>query len=211
MPSGPDLCPPARVGSVCGSTAEGIRRSPSEFFVLAVEIGTGIAALYGVHRSSGKILYLLKASGRRGFTLLEVLVATALLGLLAGSAIWALTQANNYASIARLYTGAETAAQNQIDLILTEGPFNPQSAQVPIVLTLSPPSQVETDIILYSEPNGTNGPAHTIVGTRTTTVTKVPPVNGVELNLYTATVVVTYTYRSKNYRVQLNAMRASDI
>ncbi len=152
-----------------------------------------------------------KGKDSQGFTLIELLVATALLGLLAGSAIWSLTQANNYASIARLYTGAETAAQNQIDLILTEGPFNPQSAQVPIVLALSPPSQVETDIILYSEPPGTNGPAHTILGTRTTTVTKVPPVNGVELNLYTATVVVTYTYRSKNYRVQLNAMRASDI
>ena len=65
--------------------------------------------------------------GNEGFTLIELLVATALLGLLAGSAIWALTQANNYASIARLYTGAETAAQNQIDLILTESPFNPQT------------------------------------------------------------------------------------
>jgi prepilin-type N-terminal cleavage/methylation domain-containing protein len=60
-----------------------------------------------------------KGAACAGFTLVEVLVATALLGLLAGSAIWALAQANNYASIARLYTGAETAAQNQIDLILT--------------------------------------------------------------------------------------------
>src|SRR5476649_167950 len=69
-----------------------------------------------------------KGAGRLGFTLVEVLVATALLGLLAGSAIWALTQANNYASIARLYTGAETAAQNQIDFLLTDGPFNPQDS-----------------------------------------------------------------------------------
>ena len=79
-----------------------------------------------------------KGRGRQGFTLIELLVTTALLGLLAGSAIWALTQANNYASIARLYTGAETAAQNQIDLILTESPFNPQSSppQIPVPLTL---------------------------------------------------------------------------
>jgi prepilin-type N-terminal cleavage/methylation domain-containing protein len=41
--------------------------------------------------------------GRRRFTLVEVLVATVLLGLLSGSSIWALSQANNYASIARLY------------------------------------------------------------------------------------------------------------
>ena len=63
----------------------------------------------------------------RGFTLAEVLVATALLGLLAAGALWALTQANNYASISRLYTGAETAAQNQIDYLLTRYAF--QSAK----------------------------------------------------------------------------------
>ena len=45
----------------------------------------------------------------------------------------------------------------------------------------------------------------------TTTVAKVPPINGIDLNLYSATVVINYTYRSKNYRVQLNAMRASDV
>jgi len=45
-----------------------------------------------------------------------------------------------------------------------------------------------------------------------TTVTKnAVTVNGTDLNLYSATVVVTYTYRSKSYRVQLNAMRASDV
>lgn len=152
-----------------------------------------------------------KGTGRLGFTLVEVLVATALLGLLAGSAIWALAQANTYASISRLYTGAETAAQNQIDLILTEGPFNPQSGQVPTVLTLSPPNQIDPGVVLYSEPNGANGATHTVTGTMTTTVSKVAPINGTELNLYSATVVVTFTYRSKNYRVQLNAMRASDV
>ncbi|HEY1582175.1 MAG TPA: type II secretion system protein, partial [Chthoniobacterales bacterium] len=73
-----------------------------------------------------------------GFTLIEVLVATALLGILAGSSIWALSQANTYASIARLYTGAETVAQNQIDVIMTDGPFNPQYSppEVPPSLTL---------------------------------------------------------------------------
>ncbi len=66
------------------------------------------------------------------------LVATAVLSVLAGSAIWALLQANNYASITRLYTGAETAAQNQIDVIMTDGPFNPQYTppQVPDCLAL---------------------------------------------------------------------------
>ena len=145
------------------------------------------------------------------FTLVEVLVAVALLGLLAGSAIWTLTQTNSYAALSRLRTGAEIAAQNQIDLLLSDGPFNPQSGEVPPSLTLSPPSQVETDIVIYSEPAGADGNTHVITGTRTTTVTKVAPIGGVELNLYSATVVVTYTYRNKPYRVQLNAMRASDV
>jgi prepilin-type N-terminal cleavage/methylation domain-containing protein len=147
-----------------------------------------------------------------GFTLIELLVATALLGLLAGSAIWALTQANNYASIARLYTGAETAAQNQIDLILTESPFNPQAnpPQVPAPLALG--TSAAQTVTIYTEPAGAGGQTHTVTGQMVTTVTANNLVTqGQNLNLYSATVVVTYTYRSKNYRVQLNAMRASDV
>jgi prepilin-type N-terminal cleavage/methylation domain-containing protein len=161
-------------------------------------------------------LSLRKGQGSLGFTLVEILVATALLGLLAGSAIWALTQANNYASIARLYTGAETAAQNQIDLILSEAPFNPQAnpPQVPGVLTLG--TSAAQTVTLYTEPGGAGGETHTVTGQMVTTVAQVadpniPNAPGAQLNLYSATVVVTYTFRSKNYRVQLNAMRASDV
>jgi prepilin-type N-terminal cleavage/methylation domain-containing protein len=153
-----------------------------------------------------------KSGKRDAFTLIELLVATALLGLLAGSAIWGLTLANNYASIARLYTGAETAAQNQIDLILTESPFNPQAnpPQVPIPLTLG--TSAAQTVTIYSEPAGAGGQTHTVTGQMVTTVASNNVVTqGQNLNLYSATVVVTYTYRSKVYRVQLNAMRASDV
>jgi prepilin-type N-terminal cleavage/methylation domain-containing protein len=152
-----------------------------------------------------------------GFTLVEVLVATALLGLLAGGAIWALVQANNYASINRLYTGAQTVAQNRIDQILSDGPFNPQNNEFPAVLKI--PLDVggtATDVVdpeIYNEPNPANGTPHIIYGKLTTSVSKVTAtgINGVDLNLYSATVVVTYTFRGKPYRVQLNAMRASDL
>lgn len=153
-----------------------------------------------------------KGAACAGFTLVEVLVATALLGLLAGSAIWALAQANNYASIARLYTGAETAAQNQIDLILTDGPFNPQNnpPQIPSSLTLG--TSAPQTVTLYSEPAGADGQTHTVSGQMVTTVaSNNVVVQAQSLNLYSATVVVTYTYRSKAYRVQLNAIRASDV
>jgi prepilin-type N-terminal cleavage/methylation domain-containing protein len=149
---------------------------------------------------------------RRGFTLVEVLIATALLGLMAGSSIWALTQANNYASIARLYTGAETAAQNQVDLILTDGPFNPQTIppQIPPSLTLG--TSAPQTVILYNELGGANGHTLTVTGQMVTTVVSNNVVTQSQnLNLWSATVVVTYTYRNKTYRVQLNAMRASDV
>lgn len=161
------------------------------------------------------------SSGRRvsarGFTLVEVLISTALLGLLAGSAIWALTQANNYASITRLYTGAETAAQNRIDRILSDGPFNPQNNEFPAVIKAPlDAGGTLTDAVdpeIYNEPNPVKGGPNIVYGKLTTSVSKVTATgkNGVDLNLYSATVVITYTFRGKPYRVQLNAMRASDV
>ena len=150
---------------------------------------------------------------QRAFTLVEVLIATAVLGVLAGSAIWALAQANNYASIARLYTGAETAAQNQIDVIMTDGPFNPQYSPPQIPACLAVGVSAPQTVTVYTEPAGVNGNVHMITGQMVTTVTKITVMakSTIPLDLYSATVVVTYTYRSKNYRVQLNALRGSDV
>jgi prepilin-type N-terminal cleavage/methylation domain-containing protein len=151
-----------------------------------------------------------------GFTLVEVLIAVTLVGLLASSAIWALIQANNYSAISRLYTGALTAAQNRIDYLLADGPFNPQDGQLGTTNEWQVGAGAIQTVTIYSEPAGAGGQTHTITGQMVTTVTKVtdPAITnapGAQLNLYTATVVVTYTYRSKPYRVQLNVMRASDV
>ena len=43
---------------------------------------------------------------------------------------------NTNAALCRLQTGASTVAQNQIDLILSDSPFNPQYSQVPPELTI---------------------------------------------------------------------------
>ena len=165
------------------------------------------------------MLYLArdKSAQRRarllGFTLVEVLVATSLLGLLAGSAVWTLTQANSYAAIARLHTGAENAAQNQIDLILTDGPFNPQNTPAEIPPELQVGTSAPQTVTIYTEPAGAGGLTHDVTGQMVTTVAKcnLAPINGTDLNVYSATVVVTYTYRNRTYRVQLNAMRSSDV
>ena len=148
----------------------------------------------------------------RAFTLVEVLVATTLLGLLAASSIWALTQANNYASISRLYTGAETVAQNRIDYLLSDAPFNPQSGELGSTNEWAVGGAVQAGVVIYTEPSGTAGQTHAVLGTVTTTVKSNPVVTkGQDLNLYSATVLVTYTFRGKSYSVQLNAMRASDV
>jgi len=151
-----------------------------------------------------------------GFTLIEVLVATSLLGLLAAGSIWTLNQANNYASVSRLYTGAETAAQNQIDYLLADSPFNPQNGEIGSTNEWAVGTSPAQTVTIYTEPAGVNGQTHSVSGQMVTTVAKVPDPSisnapGAQLNLYTATVVVTYTFRSKTYQVQLNAMRASDV
>lgn len=169
--------------------------------------GTGIAILRQFDMQSGSQN---RTQARSGFTLVEVVVAVALLGLVAASAIWGLSLANSYASIARLYTGAETAAQNQIDRVMTDSPFNPQLAQIPAVLALG--ASGAQPVTIYSEPSGANGQTHSIQGLMVTTVTSNNVVTQSQnLNLYSATVVVTYSYRGRSYRVQLNAMRASDV
>lgn len=148
--------------------------------------------------------------GIGGFTLVEILVAVSLLGIASAGSIWALTQTNQFAFVARLYTGAENVAQNQIDQIMSDGPFNPQSGQIPAVLQ-SGTQQVQ----IYNEPNPAGGQPRVVNGQMTTTVSPVTNtvVNGAttNLNIYSATVVVSYTFRGKVYSVQLNAMRAPDV
>jgi prepilin-type N-terminal cleavage/methylation domain-containing protein len=144
------------------------------------------------------------------FTLVEVMVAVAVLGLFASGALWSLTQANDYAVLSRLYTGAQIAAQSQIDLIMSKGPFNPQKGQVPAVLSLDP--HVSETVTLYSDPGTkTSGPI-VISGQRTTQVNDtIKTVSGRSLNMYSAVVVVSFSYRGKPHHVQLNTLRASDV
>lgn len=151
--------------------------------------------------------------GRKaGFTFAEIIVSVSILGILSGGSIWALTQANNYASVARLYTGAETVAQNRIDEILSESPFNPQNgdAEIPAVLKPLGAHPPET-VTIYNEPNPVDGTPLTVTGQLVTTVSTVVAPGFPGINMRSATVVVSYIFRGKTYRVQFNAMRASDI
>ena len=62
---------------------------------------------------------------QRGFTLVETLVGLSMVALLGAGTFWTMTAMNVYATSARLYSEAIAKAEQQIDAILTKGPFDP--------------------------------------------------------------------------------------
>lgn len=59
-----------------------------------------------------------------GFTLVEIVIALAVLGTMAAGVYLGFNGVNTYAVSSRLYSEAQTAAQNHIDLILSKEPFD---------------------------------------------------------------------------------------
>jgi type II secretory pathway pseudopilin PulG len=147
---------------------------------------------------------------RAGLTLVEVIVAAAMIGLTCSVVMFAFTQLNQMAMVTRLYTGAATEAESQIDLILTDTPFEPQySGVIPTVLTTGTTS---ANVTIYQDPISKftiSGTMTTIVSTKNTTY--VTGSHNDTLYLYLATVQVTYSYRNRNYSVSLSTTRTSDI
>jgi prepilin-type N-terminal cleavage/methylation domain-containing protein len=77
-----------------------------------------------------------KLRAKVGFTLVEILIALAVLGTMAAGCFIGFNAVNTYAVSSRLYSEAQTAAQNQIDLILSKEPFDVKisPAKVPVEL-----------------------------------------------------------------------------
>lgn len=65
-----------------------------------------------------------------GFTLTEIVIALAVLGTVASGAYLGFNAVNTYAVSSRLYSEAQTAAQNQIDLVLSKEPFDVTAAYI---------------------------------------------------------------------------------
>ncbi|MEI8107074.1 MAG: hypothetical protein WCI46_04595 [Verrucomicrobiota bacterium] len=148
---------------------------------------------------------------RWGFTLAEVTVALGMFGIIAASSTLAMLRLNNNAALSRLQTGASTVAQNQIDLILSDSPFNPQKSQVPPELTLGTTasgSSASPTVAVYTDPKtGLN-----VLGWMTTQVVDTGSTfNGNNLNIYRVSVSVFYQFKGRQYSVSMNTMRCSDI
>jgi type II secretory pathway pseudopilin PulG len=146
------------------------------------------------------------------FTLTEAAAAIALIGITMTAFMVAMTSLNQSASVARNATGAAAVIQNQIDLILSDGPFNPQKTnvdgtpQIPPELTLG--THTASNVPIYREP----ATGIVVSGTLTTTVTDMSTtLNGIVMSTYRADVQVIYSYRNKSYNLTRSTLRTSDI
>jgi prepilin-type N-terminal cleavage/methylation domain-containing protein len=147
---------------------------------------------------------------RRGFTLMEVVMALGVIGTMGAGCYVGFNSLNAYAVSSRLYSEAQSACQNQIDLILSKEPFDPTKSKIPTVLTLG--TTTTPNVFVYKDPVSGNS---VVTGSMTTTVsdpgaTMTYAGSTTALNLYRATVAVTYTYRNKTYNVSMDTMRTGD-
>ncbi len=153
-----------------------------------------------------------------GTTLAEVVMALAVIGTMGGGCYVGLNSLNAYAVSSRLYSEAQTCAQNQIDLILSKEPFDPVNNKVPAVLggqvlAAGASTTVTTpNVFIYQDP--VNGNV-VVTGTMTTTITNPGSTmtfagTTTNLNVYRATVRVSYTFRNTNYNVSMDTMRTAD-
>jgi len=148
--------------------------------------------------------------GLNGFTLAEVVIALAVLATMAAGCYTGFNSLNAYAVGSRLYSEAQTCAQNQIDLILSKEPFDITNNKIPSVLALG--TTTTPNVFIYKDPVTGNV---VVTGTMTTTVTDMGTTMTFagatsSLNIRRATVTVSYSFRGKNYSVSLDTMRTAD-
>jgi prepilin-type N-terminal cleavage/methylation domain-containing protein len=153
---------------------------------------------------------LRNGSRKHGFTLMEVVMALAVVGTMGAGCYVGFNSINTYAISSRLYSEAQTCAQNQIDLILSKEPFDPTNNKIPTVLTLG--TATTPNVFVYTDPVTGNV---VVTGTMTTTVTDLGTTmtfagSTTNLNTRRATVTVSYTYRGRTYSVSMDTMRTAD-
>ncbi|MFL6513593.1 MAG: hypothetical protein ACJ8M1_01060 [Chthoniobacterales bacterium] len=145
------------------------------------------------------------------FTLMEAIMAMAVLGTMSGGCYIGFNWLNTYAISSRLYTEAEAAAQNQIDLILSKGPFDPTHGKIPTVLQTG--TTTAQNVFVYRDPVSGNvavtGTMSTTIADPAYTMTFAGATN--DLNLRRATVTVSYTFRNTNYTVSMDTLRTADL
>ena len=148
-----------------------------------------------------------------GFTLVEAVVAVALIGVGVAATLGALTKFNSIADMSRNGTGACAAVLNEIDLIQSDGPFNPQKTNNDGSVQIPPELQLGThtkNVVVYQYKDLSNNNIIIVPGTLTTVVTDLNP-GSTTVYMYKAVVTVTYTYLNRSYSFSMSTVRTSDI
>jgi prepilin-type N-terminal cleavage/methylation domain-containing protein len=103
---------------------------------------------YKCHRASGRF-------AAAGFTLVETVVAVAVIGVGVASTLGALTKFNQVAATSRNATGASAVLINQVDLFQSMSPFNPQRtpAQIPVDTDKTYDMSLGTHTLSYKDPS----------------------------------------------------------
>lgn len=181
---------------------------------------------------SPSLLHLQKH--RRAFTVLEVSFAVAIFSLFAVCSIYAISQANRFASNARYRTLALAAAQQKIDQIMTVS-WSTQ-ATPPSVLRVDTAAASSTKTIDLTDEKATTTESSLplnndvlnnatglksaftnddvqVLDQRVTVITKLTDCTGktkADSRLLRADVTVSYTYRGKANSIKLSTLRIAD-
>jgi type II secretory pathway pseudopilin PulG len=144
-----------------------------------------------------------------GFTLIELMVATAVIIIVGIAGVQALAMMNSKAAAMRILNNARAAVQRDIDTAMGV-PYT--TASVPAILATTPSTgtvyvdsgtgNLETVVLM------SNSTTPLITGTMTRTV--LAQANGQNQPLLSITFSLTYTYRKHNYTYSMTTLRAPD-
>jgi prepilin-type N-terminal cleavage/methylation domain-containing protein len=191
-------------------------------------MSSDVRQFLGVSRSMTAKAFTLCSPNRAGFTMVETIVAIAVLGIGVASTIGTVTKMNAIAAMSRNSTGAYTVLTNQVDLFQSMGPFNPQktnsdgTAQIPKDTSHgSYPTYDMTvgthnisvngtnfNVPVYEYRDVSNNLVLVVNGTLTVNVTDL---SASLPNTYQAAFTITFTYLNRNYAYSISSIRTSDI
>jgi len=144
--------------------------------------------------------------GSAAFSLLEASVGASIVAIALGSGIVGLTTTNRHADITRLYTCANTVAQNQIDRVLCNQ-YIPQQNLIPPELVTGTTTQI--DVPVYVDPK-----TNTVLvkgELRTEVVPANLSYNTTNLHLLKVTVRLNYSYMGRAYSHVMHTLRTTDL
>jgi type II secretory pathway pseudopilin PulG len=144
----------------------------------------------------------------RAFTFTEILITSGVIILVGATATYALTLINKYAVSSRVQAAAQSIVQNQIDQILTRGPYVPTNVPPDVPAILKMGKTVISNVPVFTDPESGDV---VVKGTLTTDIEdSLATRDGTPLYVLKAAVTLNYTFASRALTVTMNTLRAPD-